>query len=555
MDKKENILYDQPVKVYVGWDSREDIAYQVCKYSIESRSHNAKVSSLKLFKLINQGIYNRPIDNLGSTEFTFTRFLVPYLENYQGWAIFCDCDIIWRVGVEDLLAYADDQYAVMVVKHEYNPSNSIKMDGQTQHQYPRKNWSSVILWNCGHPSNRALTKDVINTASGAFLHRFQWLKDSEIGALSSEYNWLVNWYKEPKDGIPKIIHYTEGGPWFENYMKCEYGAYWEKEKNQYLLSLESKEPSKSHPYQHIPPDVKNVFDDILLYRVDPLGHYYGKDFKSIIGSIKMLDNKAAFAVEGEKNPEESKGHIYDPFLRSFILGSGGQLINYDKVSKSMTPVVFRGITKIKHMRTCENIGRDFFYIDTGYFGNQRKKLYHRITKNAMQNIGPVISRPRDRLQATGLKLSKFNPGRNILICPPSEKAMECFGLDLKEWLAATIETVKKHTDRPIVIREKASRRERTAVDTMEMALQRDVHCLITYNSIAATEAILFGKPAFTLGPNAAHSVSSKDLSKIDNPYYPTLDEVEEWAAHLAYAQFTEAEMMDGTAWRILNENL
>jgi hypothetical protein len=132
--------------------------------------------------------------------------------------------------------------------------------------------------------------------------------------------------------------------------------------------------------------------------------------------------------------------------------------------------------------------------------------------------------------------------------------MENFGLNLKEWIETTVNNIKANTDRPIVIREKVSRRERSSTDTMEMALERDVHCLVTYNSIAATEAVLLGKPAFTLGPNAAHSVSSNDLTQIDSPYYPTMDEVVAWAAHLAYSQFSEAEMMDGTAWRILNDH-
>ena len=555
MDEKKNNVYDKPVRVYIGWDSREDIAYQVCKYSIEKRSHFAQVMPLKRQELIDAGVYDRPKDTLGSTEFTFTRFLVPSLENYKGWAVFCDCDILWQIGVEDLLPYMDDRYAVVVVKHDYKPTNKIKMDGKEQHLYPRKNWSSVILWNCGHPSNRCLTKNVIDTATGEYLHRFRWLDDKEIGEISCEYNWLVNWYKQPEHGTPKIIHYTEGGPWFPDHVHCEYGALWEREKNEYLRSLDKVELTEIvNPYANLSEEITTVFDNILKYRVDPLGDYYNMNYSNVIRSIKMLDNKKVYAVEGEKIPPDVKGNVYDPFLRSFILGSGGQLANYDKVIKSTTPVVFRGITKSKHMRACIETGRIFYYIDTGYFGNGRKKLYHRITKNAMQNIGPVINRPRDRLAATGYQPRKFRSGRNILVCPPSAKAMECFGLNLQEWIAAVIEEIKKYTDRPIIIREKASRRERTAVDTIEMALERDVHCLVTYNSIAATEAVLLGKPAFTLGPNAAHSVSSNDLAQLESPYIPTLDEVEEWAAHLAYAQFTEAEMTDGTAWRILTEN-
>ena len=544
-----------PIKVFVGYDHREDIAYQVCKHSIESRSHNVEVIPLNIKKLTAEGHYFRPDDEKGSTEFTFTRFLVPHLTDYTGWAVFCDCDVIWQVGIEDLMQQADPQYAVMVVQHEYTPTEQLKMDGKIQYPYPRKNWSSVILWNCDHPSNKMLTKDVVNHETGAFLHRFQWLPDSAIGALPTVYNWLVNWYHEPEDGKPKIIHYTEGGPWFDNYTNCEYGANWEREKNKYLEASKPPEPEPvKNPFDNLPQQITSLFINILNYRVDPAGDWYGETYEKIIKELKMLDNGNVFAADGGRDPNDPKGHVYDPYMKSFIMGSGGQITIYDKIESSMTPVVFRGITKSKYMRACEAKSRDYYYIDTGYFGNTRKKFYHRITKNAMQNIGPVIERPADRLALTGWQKRKFRPGRNILICPPSAKAMENFGINLKEWIENTIITIKSNTDRPIVIREKLGRRSRSSTDTMEMALDRDVHCLVTYNSIAATEAVLLGKPAFTLGPNAAHSVSSTDLTQIDTPYYPTMDEVEAWAAHLAYSQFSEAEMMNGTAWRILNDH-
>ena len=131
--------------------------------------------------------------------------------------------------------------------------------------------------------------------------------------------------------------------------------------------------------------------------------------------------------------------------------------------------------------------------------------------------------------------------------------MSCFGLDLEKWLADTIAIIKQHTDRPIIVRQKPSRRERITNSTIEMALAQDIHCLVTYNSIAATEAILLGKVAFTLGPNAAQSMCSSDLALIETPYVPTLDQVSAWAAHLSYCQFTEIEMKNGTAWKILND--
>jgi lipopolysaccharide biosynthesis glycosyltransferase len=216
------------MKIFVGYDTREDITYQVCEYSILKHQPIAEIIPLKQKDLRSKGVYNRPEDNLGSTEFTFTRFLVPYLSEYTGWALFVDCDFVFVEDISHLFNQADDRYAVMVAKHDYTPKEGIKMDGKKQLPYPRKNWSSMILWNCGHPANRQLDLKTINEQSGQYLHRFQWLKDEEIGSISYEWNWLINWYQEPQDGVPKALHYTEGGPWFKDYRHCEYHQVWKK---------------------------------------------------------------------------------------------------------------------------------------------------------------------------------------------------------------------------------------------------------------------------------------------------------------------------------------
>ena len=141
------------MKIYVGYDTREDIAYQVCEHSIYSHSGSAEVIPLNQNVLRQDKWYWRGEDKLASTEFTFTRFLVPALANYEGWALFCDSDIVFLKDVKELFDQADDKYAVMCVQHDYTPKPGIKMDGQKQTQYPRKNWSSMVLFNCGHPSN------------------------------------------------------------------------------------------------------------------------------------------------------------------------------------------------------------------------------------------------------------------------------------------------------------------------------------------------------------------------------------------------------------------
>ena len=217
------------MKVFVGYDTREDIAYQVCKHSIVSKQPNADVRPLKQQELRDAGWYTRPIDKLASTEFTFTRFLIPELTNFEGWALFMDCDMILTTDIKELFDQADDKYAVMCVQHDYKVKETTKMDGQKQTIYPRKNWSSVVLWNCSHKSNRKVTQDFVNDPeiNGAYLHRFSWLKDKEIGELDHTWNYLVGVYDDIER--PKLIHYTEGGPWFENYRDTEFAQLWKDE--------------------------------------------------------------------------------------------------------------------------------------------------------------------------------------------------------------------------------------------------------------------------------------------------------------------------------------
>ena len=217
------------MKVFIGYEPREDMAYQVCKHSILKHQPNAQVAPLIQKELRQTGWYKRPVDALASTEFTFTRFLVPELANFKGWAVFMDCDMILTTDIKELFDQADDQYAVMCVKHDYTPREGVKMDGQKQTIYPRKNWSSVVLWNCGHPSNRNVTQDLVNETelNGAYFHRFSWLEDKEIGELDHTWNYLVGVYDDIE--TPKLIHYTEGGPWFENYRDCEFNELWKQE--------------------------------------------------------------------------------------------------------------------------------------------------------------------------------------------------------------------------------------------------------------------------------------------------------------------------------------
>ena len=255
----------------------------------------------------------------------------------------------------------------------------------------------------------------------------------------------------------------------------------------------------------------------------------------------------------------------DEYINKFAIGSGGRIINTDDFvfEDSTDPIVLRGILKHKIMKRCWFEGRNFYFMDTGYMGNHRSamnplgwKYYHRIVKNDLQH-GEIINRPEDRFKRLGIKLKPFRKnGRKILIAKPDEKPMKFYDQDLNDWLEDTINTVKKYTDRPIVVRERVkSRSDRIIMNSLQEALEDDVHCLITFNSNSATESVMLGVPAFTLAPtHAAKPVTSQDLSQIESPYYPDADKVYQWACHLAYGQFHVKELEDGSAWRILNED-
>lgn len=228
------------LRVFVGWDSREDIAYEVCRHSLlRHASLPVTVTPLRQHELRAQGLYHRPADPLAATEFTYTRFLVPHLAGYRGWALYCDCDFLWLADIAALLALADERYGALCVHHDHRPPETMKMDGKAQTLYPRKNWSSLILYNCDHPATRQLTPDVVNRETGAYLHRFQWLTDEQIGALPETWNWLEGWNAKPTTGHPGVIHYTRGGPWFEKWRQVDYADLWLSEARR-LEEVEQK---------------------------------------------------------------------------------------------------------------------------------------------------------------------------------------------------------------------------------------------------------------------------------------------------------------------------
>ncbi|MBY0511389.1 MAG: hypothetical protein K2P94_14705 [Rhodospirillaceae bacterium] len=220
------------IRVFIGYDSHETVAFHVLSHSIHARaSQPVAITPLMLTQV--KDIFTRERNNLQSTEFSFSRFLVPYLSGYEGWSLFCDCDMLMLDDIAKLWALRDDRFAVQVVKHNHVPLEDIKFLNQAQTKYEKKNWSSVILFN--NAKCKALTVDYANTATGLELHQFKWLgNDALIGEIPHRWNHLVDYDPQVPVEQLSLIHYTEGGPYFEAYKNCGYADLWLNERQRML---------------------------------------------------------------------------------------------------------------------------------------------------------------------------------------------------------------------------------------------------------------------------------------------------------------------------------
>jgi lipopolysaccharide biosynthesis glycosyltransferase len=213
------------IRIFIGFDPREAIAYHVCANSIIR--HSSKPVSFTALALNNLQDYEEGHTD-GSNQFIYSRFLVPHLMEYKGWAIFMDGDMLVRDDIEKLWALRDDSKAVMVVKHDYQTKLTEKYLGSKNENYPRKNWSSVILWNCSHEANKAVTPEFVQSATGAQVHRFSWLTDDLIGELPIEWNWLPDEFGANPNA--KLLHYTLGTPSFHDFATTPMGDEWHRER-------------------------------------------------------------------------------------------------------------------------------------------------------------------------------------------------------------------------------------------------------------------------------------------------------------------------------------
>jgi lipopolysaccharide biosynthesis glycosyltransferase len=209
------------INLFVGFDPREAVAYHVfCSSIIQNTSIPVQITPLVLSQLQE---FNETHDDR-SNDFVYSRFLTPYLTDFKGWAIFADGDMICQGDLKELIDMADPSKAVMVVKHDYQTKATQKYLGNINENYPRKNWSSVILWNCEHPKHKILTPDFVSKQTGKFLHRFSWLEDQDIGELPLEWNWLASEYEVNREA--KLIHYTLGTPCFKDYKNSDMADIW-----------------------------------------------------------------------------------------------------------------------------------------------------------------------------------------------------------------------------------------------------------------------------------------------------------------------------------------
>ena len=221
------------IRVFIGFDPRESVAFHVLSQSIHARaSQPVSIAPIMLSQL--HGLMTRARDPLQSTDFSFSRFLTPFLCDYQGWAVFMDCDMLVLDDIVKLWGLRDENYAVQVVKHDHIPKEDTKFLGSAQTRYEKKNWSSVMLLNCA--KCKMLTPDYVNTASGLDLHRFHWLDgDHLIGDIPHSWNHLVAY--DPSKPTTEIsnLHFTSGGPYFNEYHNTEYADEWVNEKDQMLM--------------------------------------------------------------------------------------------------------------------------------------------------------------------------------------------------------------------------------------------------------------------------------------------------------------------------------
>ena len=343
-------------QIFIGFDSSnygQELAYNVCERSIKKYNKTIIIHKLNKKDLEQKNIFRR-IDNTGSTEFTYTRFLSPYLSNYQGWSLFCDSDFLWFCDPEELIKECIkkneiNNRAVYCVQHKYTECNAKeKMDGRKQEWYPRKNWSSLMIFNCSHPDIQNLNLENINTQTPKWLHRMEWT--TEVGEIDKKYNYLVGYYN---DGDYKALHYTDGGPWHPGYEKVEYGDLWlneltyfEKFKMNYrekteVLCVTSFNKKLYLEYAHRFLKTYSWPFDLLIYSEEDL-IINNKNIKTL--NILKCDTEFQTFINNNKNRKVKK-FLYDGVRFSYkvfgIVHAGLNFKNYKYLIWIDADIIFK----------------------------------------------------------------------------------------------------------------------------------------------------------------------------------------------------------------------
>jgi hypothetical protein len=346
---------------------------------------------------------------------------------------------------------------------------------------------------------------------------------------------------------------------FEDLTDQEKLEWYENNRNELKQQIQDLKDQLKQPdlLEGFSKEKQKIINDFINCSIDPDGKFLECSLEQLLERVnKQMGNKVA-AIYNDDIIKFKNNIIFDQYLVNFIHSSGGVISDWETEKHTNNSLVIRGLGggSQKAICHCWETGRTFYAIDTGYWGNGKVKTVHRVTKNALQYLGPIVERPIDRARSFGYRFKKFKPGSKILLVPPSNKVMTLFGQPAPEaWVEQTIQEIRKYTDRPVEVRLKPLRSERVADKSIQAALANDVHCLITYNSIAAVEALMEGKPAIVLGENAASVIAETDLSNIENPKKPSRDEMDAYMANLAYQQFTVAELKSGYAWETVNES-
>jgi len=511
------------MKVFVLYDSENRAAYNVCAHSIlknSKRPNDIDIVPLDISELENP---------------EFAQYYIPELMRYEGLALFVHYRMVVLGDIEKIFKLSNTNFRAM------------KVEGDED--------NVMVLWNCAHMENRSLASTIINdpTEKQAVENTLT-PKAGKMGYIPSYWR-IINTDNVPDN--PKGIYYRDGGPWDKDYERCSLAVEWLLMEKDYNKAVSKAKKDRLGPFDNFTPQKEDLMHEVLRYSIDPDGNFYNASLKTIEEKVKAMGEKIA-AIDSEGGiAYTSKGLDYDPYLADFIHGSGGHISNWSMEENTDSTLVIRGLGggSRKAIVHCWNNSRPFYAIDTGYFGNGKKKVVHRVTKDALQYLGPIYERDPSRAKQFGYKFRKFTPGSKILIVPPSNKVMDLFGQPAPEdWVKQVNAEIRKYTDRPIEIRLKPNRTERVTNKTIQAALAEDVHCLVTFNSIAAVEALMEGKPAIVLGQNAASVICETSLENIDNPKIPDQDTMDAYIANLAYQQFTVNELRSGFAWSTLNES-